>query len=178
MAVLQKIRDFFIPAPAHVEPEIIVQAPMCNYTIRPLTDKQLKEVLLLNQRCFRKGENYTKQTFSYLLSEPNNLSYRTVTPNGEIVGFVFITVTNEGTGHITTIGIAPEHRRRGLAQKLLLHAEEALMKREINTIFLEVRVDNMPAQNLYRQLGYAVVQRLPKYYNSVDDGFLMVKSLY
>lgn len=177
MAVLQKILDLFVPAQPEA-PEIIVSAPMCDYEIRPLTDKQIKEVLLLNQRCFRKGENYTRQTFSFLLSEPNTLSYRIITPSDEIVAFVFITAAEEGTGHITTIGVAPEHRRRGLAQKLLVHIEDALRKRGVNTIFLEVRVDNLPAQNLYRQSGYAIVQRLPKYYSSGEDGFLMVKSLF
>lgn len=177
MAVLQKIREFFVPA--DLEAEVLVPAPpTAAYEIRPLTDKHLKEVLLLNQRCFKKGDNYTKYTFSFLLSEPNTLSYRIVTQNEKIVGFIFITVTKDGTGHITTIGVAPEHRRRGLAQKLLAHAEEALKKRDINTIFLEVRVDNLPAQNLYRQFDYAVVQRLPKYYNNGEDGFLMVKSLF
>lgn len=176
MAVLQKIREFFVPA--SVEPEIITPAPPTVYEIRPLTDKQLTEVLLLNQRCFRKGENYTKHTFSFLLSESNTLSYRVVMPAGKIVAFIFITVTEDGSGHITTIGVAPEHRRRGLARRLLVYTEEALKKRNVNTIFLEVRVDNLPAQNLYRRLGYAIVQRLPKYYNSGDDGFLMVKSLF
>lgn len=177
MAVLQKIRDFFVPARV-VEPEIIVPAPPTTYEVRPLTDKQLKEVLLLNQRCFRKGENYTKPTFNFLLSEPNTLSYRVVTPTENLVAFIFITIAEDGIGHITTIGVAPEHRRRGLARRLLVHTEESLRKRNINTISLEVRADNLPAQTLYRQLGYAIVQRLPKYYNSGDDGFLMVKSLY
>jgi ribosomal-protein-alanine N-acetyltransferase len=113
-----------------------------------------------------------------LLSEPNTLSYRIVTAADETVAFIFITVTKDSTGHITTIGVAPEHRRRGLARKLLVYAEEALRKRAVNTIFLEVRVDNLSAQTLYRQFGYAVVQRLPKYYNNGEDGFLMVKSLY
>ena len=176
MAVLQKIREFFVPAA--VEPEIIVPAPPTQYEIRLLTDKQSAEVLLLNRRCFRKGENYTKHTFAYLLSQPNTLSYRAVTPAGEMVGFIFITVTENGTGHITTIGVAPEHRRRRLAQRLLGHAEEALRRRNVNTVFLEVRVDNAAAQNLYRRLGYAVVQRLPKYYSNGEDGLLMVKSLF
>ena len=176
MAVLQKIREFFVPV--HMESEAIVPAPLTTYEIRPLTDKHLKEVLLLNQRCFDKGENYTKYTFSFLLSAPNTLSYRMVAPPDKIVAFIFITVTDDGTGHITTVGVAPEHRRRGLAQQLLVHAEESLKKRKINTIFLEVRVDNLAAQNLYRQLDYAIVQRLPKYYNNGEDGFLMVKSLF
>lgn len=177
MAVLDRLFNFFIPA-QEAEPEIIVPAPPTVYDIRPLTDKHLKEVLKLNLRCFNAGENYTKFTFSYLLNEPNSLSYRAVTPSGQMVGFVFVmTDSKDGTGHITTIGIAPEHRRRGLANKLLIHAEEALRKRRVGLVMLEVRVGNRAAQNLYRSFGYAVVQRLNHYYNNGEDGFLMVKSL-
>lgn len=177
MAVFQSIRNFFIP-PTVFEPEVILPAPPTVYEIRPLTDKQLSEVLNLNLRCFKAGENYTKYTFSYLLSEPNSLSYRVVTPSGQMVAFVFVMTNREdGTGHITTIGVAPEHRRRGLANKLLIRAEEALRKRDINAVMLEVRVSNRAAQNLYRAFGYSIVQKLPKYYNNGEDGFLMVKSL-
>jgi len=176
MAVFQSIRNFFVP-PTVFEPEIILPAPHTCYEIRPLTDKHLKKVLKLNLRCFKSGENYTKYTFSYLLNEPMTLSYRIVTPSEQIVAFVFVMTNPDGTGHITTIGVAPEHRRRGLAKKLLLHTEEALRKRNINTVMLEVRVSNTSAQNLYREFGYATVQRLIGYYNNGEDGFLMVKSL-
>ena len=131
----------------------------------------------LNLRCFKAGENYTKYTFSYLLSEPNTLSYRIVTPSDQMVAFLFVMTNENVAGHITTIGVAPEHRRRGLAAKLLKHTEEALRKRHVNTVMLEVRVSNLPAQTLYRDLGYAIVQRLNAYYNNGEDGFLMVKSL-
>ena len=178
MAVFQSIRNFFVPPALDAEPELIVPAPATVYQIHPLTDKQLKEVLNLNLRCFKAGENYTKYTFSYLLSEPKSLSYRVVTPDGKMVAFVFVmTNKDDGTGHVTTIGVAPEHRRRGLANKLLIHAEEALRKRNIGVVMLEVRVSNHAAQNLYRAFGYSIVQRLPKYYNNGEDGFLMVKSL-
>jgi ribosomal-protein-alanine N-acetyltransferase len=176
MAVLQILRSLFVPTEA-VEPEIIVPAPATVYEIHPLTEKHLKEVMRVNLRCFRKGENYTKHTFSFLLNEPTTLSYRVATPSEEIVGFIFV-MTSQGTGHITTIGVAPEHRRRGLAQKMLQHVEEALRKREVATVSLEVRVSNISAQSLYRGLGYTIVQRLNNYYNNGEDAFLMVKSLY
>lgn len=176
MAVLQKIKELFVP-PQEFEPEIIVPAPPTVYEIRRLTEKNLEEILKLNLRCFKAGENYTKYTFSYLLNEPNCLSYRAVTPSDKMVGFVFVIADENGAGHITTIGVAPEHRRRGLANKLLKHAENALQKRGVNTIMLEVRVSNLAAQNLYRDFNYTVAQRLLKYYNNGEDGFLMVKSL-
>jgi ribosomal-protein-alanine acetyltransferase len=176
MAVLQTIRNFFVPAePA--APEIIVPAPPMEYDLHPLTVKNLKEVLRLNIRCFRDGENYTKHTFAYLLNEPKTLSYRAVTPAGEMVGFVVVMVNENGSGHLTTIGIAPEHRRRGLAHRLLIHMEEALRARGISTVMLEVRVGNTPAQRLYRQHGFAVTQRIAKYYNNGEDGYLMMKPL-
>lgn len=177
MAVFQKIREFLKPSAN--EPEAVIPAPLTVYEVRPLTVKFLAEVMRLNQRCFRKGEHYTKYTFSYLLSEPNVLSYRVATPDEDMTAFVFVTVTKEdGAGHITTIGVAPEHRRRGLARKMLAHVEEALRQRHIGTIFLEVRASNQAAQNLYHNLGYAVVQRLEKYYSNGEDGLLMVKSLF
>ena len=176
MAVLQTIRNFFVPLES-TEPEIVVPAPQTEYTIHPLTDKNLGEVLRLNVRCFRNGENYTKHTFNYLLGEPRNLSYRIVTTSGEMVGFIFVIVNEDGSAHLTTIGVAPEHRRRGLAMDLLSHVEEALRIRSVRTIVLEVRVSNTAAQSLYRDAGWTVVQRLAKYYSNGEDCFLMLKSL-
>ena len=176
MAVLETIRNFFIPTfPA--EPEVIIPAAPTTYHIRPLTGDHLPEVLRLNIRCFRNGDNYTKHTFAYLLNEPRTLSYRMVTPVDEIVGFAFVMVNENNAAHLTTIGVAPEHRRRQIAVKLLTHIEESLRKREVATIMLEVRVGNATAQDLYRRSGYTVVQRIGKYYNNGEDCFLMMKSL-
>lgn len=176
MAFLDSIRNLFIPSDVR-EFEITVPAPLMNYEIRPLTEKHQKEVMKLNLRCFLNGENYTKHTFAYLLNEPNALSYRIVTPQDEMVGFIFVMTDDNGAGHITTVGVAPEHRRRGLAENLLSHTEKALGRRGINTVMLEVRVSNIAAQSLYRNLDYSIVQRVNKYYNNGEDCFLMMKSL-
>lgn len=176
MAVFQTIRKLFVPF-AESEAEIIVPAPPMAYDIKPLTIKQLKEVLRLNIRCFRDGENYTKHTFSYLLNEPNTLSYRVVSPLDEMVGFVVVMVNDSGAAHLTTIGIAPEHRRRGLAKRLLAHTEQAIRHRGLSTVMLEVRVSNTEAQNLYREHGYSIAQRIGSYYNNGEDGYLMIKPL-
>lgn len=176
MAVLQTIRNLFVPFEVS-EPETVIPAPPTRYEIYPLTDKNLSEVLRLNVRCFKNGENYTKHTFNYLLGEPRNLSYRIVTALGEMVGFVFVLVNEDGSAHLTTIGVAPEHRRRNLAKRLLNHLEVALRNRGVRTIVLEVRVSNTSAQSLYRDSGYSLVQRLAKYYNNGEDCFLMIKAL-
>lgn len=177
MAVLETIKNFFVPVDNGVR-EPIVPAPPTEYDIHPLTMDHLPEVLRLNIRCFRNGDNYTKHTFSFLLNEPRTLGYRMCTPTGEIVGFAFVMVKDNNAAHLTTIGVAPEHRRRRIARRLMEHIEAALRNREIGTIMLEVRVSNTSAQDLYRRMGYTIVQRIGKYYNNGEDCFLMMKSLY
>ncbi len=176
MAIVQKIREFLIQAePEPFNQDTIAQAPHTEYDVRPLTIEHLKEVMSLNTRCFRKGEHYTKYTFKYLLTDAGILSYRAVTPEGRMVGFIFVIANDESIAHITTIGVAPEHRQRGIASRLLVHAEESLLKKDFNSVVLEVRVSNTAAQNLYGSSGYCVVQRLQRYYNNGEDAYLMSK---
>jgi [ribosomal protein S18]-alanine N-acetyltransferase len=176
MAVLQTILNLF-GTPVAAEPERIVPAPPTTYTIRPLTITDLDDVLRLNLRCFRNGENYTKHTFSYLLNESGTLSYQLVTAEGQMAGFIFVMVNPEGVAHITTVGIAPEHRRRGLAGRLLEHLDYVLRAKKIGTAVLEVRVGNLVAQHLYNRHGYTVTQKIAGYYNNGEDGYLMMKSI-
>lgn len=176
MAVFQALRDLFGPAEIE-EPDVVVPAADAVYTIRPLTRKNLKEVIALNARCFRNGENYTKHTFSFLLNDPNTICYRVVTETDVMVGFVFVMMNPDGAAHITTLGVAPEHRRRGIASMLLSHLESVLPKKGISTVVLEVRVSNTSAQRLYVNSGFTSVQRVSKYYNDGEDGYLMMKSI-
>jgi ribosomal-protein-alanine N-acetyltransferase len=176
MAVFQTIRNLFVPL-VHDEPEAVVPAPWSTYDVKPLTVKNLDELLRLNIRCFRNGENYNKHTFRYLLTQPHALGYMATTPAGDMVGFVLVMKNDDGTAHITTVGVAPEHRRRGIAERLIEHVDAALKQRGLSTVVLEVRVSNFAAQNLYKRAGFSTVQRMQRYYHNGEDGFLMMKSL-
>jgi [ribosomal protein S18]-alanine N-acetyltransferase len=101
-----------------------------------------------------------------------------VTPAGEMVGFAFVMVNENNAAHLTTVGVAPEHRRRGIAARLLEHIEDSLRERDIGTLMLEVRVGNTAAQELYRRIGFTTVQRIGRYYNNGEDCFLMMKAIY
>ncbi len=177
MAVIELIRNFFATSVSR-EVSVVEPAPATTYTIYPLSDRDLDEVLRLNLRCFKNGENYTKHTFNYLLTQPNALCYQIVSAEKRMAGFVCVLVSDDGTGHITTIGVAPEHRRRGLAEQMLAHLDAALAARGIFSIVLEVRASNTIAQQVYKNSGFAVVQRLPCYYNNGEDGLMMVKSIH
>src|SRR5436190_13215794 len=148
-----------------------------QYDVRPLTVSQIDECWRLDQRCFVDGEAYSRDTFEYLLTAPESVSYRAVMQNGTMAGFVIGLLEPDHTGHITTIGIAPEHRRRGLASCLMETIESGFQRRDVRIVRLEVRSSNVSAQKLYASLGYAVTQRLPKYYSNGGDGLLMVKSI-
>lgn len=177
MAVFQSIKNFFAPEPVMRLPEAVVDAPPTEYSIKPVTQRRLAEITRLNLRCFRQGENYSKHTFNYLLNEPRALSYMAETTEGAIAGFVFVLMNQDGAAHITTLGVAPEHRRRGIARRMLLHLDRVVAAKSISTIMLEVRVSNLRAQQLYTNAGYMVVQRVSRYYNNGEDGYLMMKSL-
>ena len=176
MAFLESIKGIFGPVRTRVRADVRA-APPTTYTVRPLTERQLKEVLNLNLRCFRNGENYTKYTFAYLFNEPRSISYQMVTASGEMAAFAFVLLNPDGVAHLTSIGVAPEHRRRRLAARLLNHLDEILRIKGVSTIVLELRVSNLAAKRLYTDAGYALVNRLTKYYSDGEDCFLMVKSL-
>lgn len=182
MAVLKKFRPKWwlnnrqeLAAPV---PNLTLVPPVnAHYDLRPLTVAQIDECWQLDQRCFVDGEAYSRDTFEYLLTAPESVSYRIVTQNSAMAGFVIGLLEPDHTGHITTIGIAPEHRRRRLASCLLERVEGSFQRRDARIVRLEVRATNLPAQKLYLSLGYSVTQRLPKYYSNGGDGLLMVKPL-
>lgn len=185
MAVLKKIRSRWLPSQtkestSRSEPQDCVVRPTPpepQYDIRPLTLSHLDECWRLDQRCFVDGEAYGRETFEYLLTTPEAISYRALTTEGVMVGFIVGLIEPDHTGHITTVGVAPEHRRRRIAHRLMEKIEEGFRRRSVRTVRLEVRSINDGAQQLYSSIGYIVTQRLPRYYSNGGDGLLMIKSL-
>jgi ribosomal-protein-alanine N-acetyltransferase len=187
MAVLKKIRSRLFAARTQAEAgpngARLAVAPdaapveAARYDIRPLTVAQLDECWRLDQRCFVDGEAYSRETFEYLLTSPESVAFRAVTPDGAMVGFIVGLVEPDRTGHVTTLGVAPEHRRRRIAQRMLSKVEESFYRRNVRTVRLEVRAVNAGAQQLYRNHGYSVTQRLPRYYSNGGDGLLMIKAI-
>ncbi|MGB8509627.1 MAG: ribosomal protein S18-alanine N-acetyltransferase [Pyrinomonadaceae bacterium] len=152
-------------------------AAKTRYDVRPMTVAHLDECWRLDQRCFIDGEAYSRDTFEYLLSSSDSVSYRVVTSDGVMVGFIVGLIEPDFTGHITTVGVAPEHRRRGIARRMMSKVEDGFRRRHVRIVRLEVRSINNGAQELYDKLGYVVTQRLPRYYSNGGDGLLMIKSL-
>ena len=84
-----------------------------------------------------------------------------------IVGFAGLWLMVD-EAHVTTIGVAPEHRGRGVGELLFLALIDVALNLKANWLTLEVRVSNTVAQNLYTKYGMQVAGRRKHYYS--DDG--------
>ena len=78
-----------------------------------------------------------------------------------------------GQGDIQTITVAQRARRQGLARALMLQLVNEARRRGAEELFLEVRVDNEPAQALYRELGFEPVAIRKGYYGGTIDAVSM-----
>lgn len=77
---------------------------------------------------------------------------------------------------IISIGVAPAHRRSGIAGALILLMEQELKKHGVVNVFLEVSEVNYPAKKLYEKYGFVATGKRPKYYDGID-AIIMSKSL-
>lgn len=96
---------------------------------------------------------------------------------GEIVGYVIGDVTpNHGRdiGHVKDLAVAPDARRQGLGRALLARALSRFAAAGATIAKLEVRATNAAALSLYRDVGFEVLRRLPRYYGDGDDALVMV----
>jgi len=114
-----------------------------------------------------------------LLQDSNSVSL-IAQINGEIVGFIIGLIQHirgMKTGHIYTIDIAIKHRRRGVGIKLLKELEQIFTKKGVKVCFLEARLNNVAALELYKKQGYTEIERLEDYYFEGAHGVRLQKKL-
>ncbi len=153
-----------------------------NYILRKFSKADLDKVMRINEECL--PENYTP--FFYLdlhQSFPN--SFVVAELNGKILGYVMCRVEWSLSefdrwklakkGHVISIAVLPEHRRRGVGRALMIEAMRALRDYGASEIYLEVRVTNHPAISLYRNLKFEIVNRIRHYYSDGEDAYVMAK---
>jgi [ribosomal protein S18]-alanine N-acetyltransferase len=64
-----------------------------------------------------------------------------------------------------------------LGKALMLEGINGLISRRGDEIYLEVRVSNESAINMYEKLGLAIKSRLKTYYRDGEDAYLMALEL-
>ena len=97
----------------------------------------------------------------------DNRAYLIVEAEGGIIGFGGAMFAGEDA-HITTLGIAPAHRRRGIGSRLLLTLIDRALDAGTRNLTLEVRESNVDAQLLYEHFGFAEVGKRHGYYRDED----------
>jgi peptide alpha-N-acetyltransferase len=109
-----------------------------------------------------------KYYFYHMLSWPQ-LLYCAEDADGSIVGYVLAKMEEEAAevhGHITSLAVLRSHRKLGLATKLMLAAERAMVD-AFGALYvsLHVRRSNRAAIHLYTQtLGFKIHDIEAKYY--------------
>lgn len=97
--------------------------------------------------------------------------------NGRIVGYVIGLVKKWGEGHVVSIAVHPEYRRRGVATALMEELLRRFKSRNVRSVRLEVRVSNRVAISLYEKLGFQSRGVIKRYYPDGEDAYLMVRDL-
>ena len=91
----------------------------------------------------------------------------------KIVGYVAMAhVLDEG--HITNLAVAPDMRRRGIAEELMAAALRNATELQLRYIYLEVRESNIAAYSLYEKLGFAEVGKRPGYYTGPNEDAILM----
>jgi len=93
-------------------------------------------------------------------------------PSGTLMGYIM--GKSEGQhenwhGHVTAVTVGPQHRRLGLANKLMQGLEELSDAKNCYFVDLFVRVSNSIAISFYRKLGYTVYRTVLQYYSGEQD---------
>ena len=75
--------------------------------------------------------------------------------------------------HVTNIAVHPDHRRGGIATRLLGELADVAIGRGCAAWTLEVRASSHGAQALYRAFGFAPAGIRARYYESTEDAIVM-----
>ena len=105
----------------------------------------------------------------------NKLSCWLVVMEGErVVGYIG-SQTVCGETDMMNVAVHPSHRRKGIAETLILGLIEELKTMESHCLTLEVRASNVPAISLYEKLGFSEIGRRKNYYRNPKEDALILR---
>jgi ribosomal-protein-alanine N-acetyltransferase len=100
-----------------------------------------------------------------------NRIYLVAQDGQRLVGFGGVMVVGEDA-HVTNLLVSPDHRRQGVATRLLGELVRRALERGARHLTLEVRSRNRAARALYGKLGLAPVGVRKGYYGD-DDALIL-----
>lgn len=152
-----------------------------KFNIRQFRPEDLNTVIWINKTCL--PENYSPSFFMHhYYAHPK--AFLVAEVNEKIVGYIICRIefglSNlkfglAKKGHVISIAVLPEYRRRGIGESLMRKAMEAMKEYGATEFYLEVRVSNIPAINLYKKLNYKIIKRIIGYYLDGEDAYVMAR---
>lgn len=155
-----------------------------TFKLRRFTTNDLQSVMHINRVCL--PENYTDYFFIDLFKRFPE-TFIVAEADGEVVGYIMCRIelglSNYGfggiikKGHVVSVAVLPECRRKGIGEALIEEAMSGMRLQGAKQCFLEVRITNTPAVNLYRKLGFEISRTVHGYYADGEDAYIMTKKL-
>jgi ribosomal-protein-alanine N-acetyltransferase len=168
----------------HAELQKAVVGRIGEYGIRNCGREDIPSVVDINMNTL--PEHYSDYFYHEILAEfPETFLLAEL--DGKIVGYImcrmeygFSQLRRLGLarkGHIVSVAILEEHRKKGVGTKLIQMAQEEMRKKSAGEAYLEVRVSNDSAVKLYEHMGYRVTGRLEAYYRDGEPAYVMAAQI-
>ena len=133
-----------------------------------LTQNSLDELYHIYEQQF-KNEAWTKQQVLDAFNN-NSVSFFGAIENNKIVSFVCIIETIDDI-NILDIATLENFKNRGYAKSLLRYIIS--LRKQNQTVSLEVKAKNLPAINLYALFGFKTLNIRKNYYKNNEDALCM-----
>jgi ribosomal-protein-alanine acetyltransferase len=144
-----------------------------TWHLRRATPADLEPIMALEEAIYP-DDAWSPLNMAAELENPHGYYLVAVDGDDTIAAYAgLLAPMGTGQGDIQTVTVAPEARRQGLARTLLLQLLNEARRRGVEELFLEVRIDNEPAQALYRELGFEVLSVRKGYYKGGVDALTM-----
>ena len=141
-----------------------------SFRIVPMTAARLPQVAALEQVCFP-ADPWSENLFRAALENPG-AAVLLAEEDGAVLGYAVLSAMLD-EGNLDNIAVAPEYRRRGVADALL-GALTGFGRECLALLTLEVRASNAPAIALNEKHGFRPVGRRRNYYSDPrEDAVLM-----
>ncbi len=146
--------------------------------VRPMLFTDLVAVAELEKACFRDPWNYRMLSSSFTGSGYSGfvLVHEEADGSSQTVGYASMTAVYEN-GDLDKICVLPVYRKSGggtlLMQAVLARAKEL----QVTDLFLEVRISNEKAINLYKKFGFSRISVRSKYYADGEDAAVFRKRI-
>jgi len=155
-----------------------------TFNIRRFQPADLDQVMHINRTCL--PENYSSFFFTDL-HERFPAAFIVAEENGQVVGYAMCRVERgmpsfkvigfTKKGHLISIAVLPEYQRRGIGYALMQEVMQAMLQYDATELFLEVRVSNTQAINLYKKMGFQITRTERGYYSDGEDAYTMSRKL-